>query len=467
MLQLWKKRVINSSQVNGDTSVDTEYNLDHIQNSIFLHIMQLLNTREEYYSFDCESASDSDSEGNGCNFDNVNTVGIRSQSTNLTREWRKFILIIGRHGTGKSQILSKTIETCIEDQRAVLVTTPTGILAARYQNIFSGSIATDTVHSAFKYPVNLEEQSPTVNWNIATYDCLIIDEISMVRKQIFDHIIYTLQQIPIRPVVILAGDELQQQPIETVDGKVMQVESILTDKAFLSIVEKFKLTHQYRVFDDEYEKFLNCIRLCKPTQDYLDSIQNGHIICTNSEPTDEEIYNLVRDNPDSTVLTISRRATATVNNAVMTRLFKDKQPLGYIQCDYEMEVIPIYKHMRVMVTRNIDKINSVNGAEGNVRYMENQTIFIELVTKRIVPIYPITDVNEEQMRNVCYPIVPSYSITITKSEGMNLSGVIIWFDTTNLPDGSAYVALSRIKRLEDLVLLTPIHRCHIKPVGMS
>ncbi len=82
-------------------------------------------------------------------------------------------------------------------------------------------------------------------------------------------------------------------------------------------------------------------------------------------------------------------------------------------------------------------------------------------------IYPITDVNEEQMRNVCYPIVPSYSITITKSEGMNLSGVIIWFDTTNLPDGSAYVALSRIKRLEDLVLLTPIHRCHIKPVGMS
>ncbi len=373
MLQLRKKRVINSSQVNGDTSVDTEYNLDHIQNSIFLHIMQLLNTREEYYSFYCESASDSDSEGNGCNFDNVNTVGIRSQSTNLTREWRKFILIIGRHGTGKSQILSKTIETCIEDQRAVLVTTPTGILAARYQNIFSGSIATDTVHSAFKYPVNLEEQSPTVNWNIATYDCLIIDEISMVRKQIFDHIIYTLQQIP--------------KPIETVDGKVMQVERILTDKAFLSIVEKFKLTHQYRVFDDEYEKFLNCIRLCKPTQDYLDSIQNGHIICTNSEPTDEEIYNVVRDNPDSTVLTISRRATATVNNAVMTRLFKDKQPLGYIQCDYEMEVIPIYKHMRVMVTRNIDKINSVvNGAEGNVRYMENQRIFVELVMKRIVPL---------------------------------------------------------------------------------
>jgi hypothetical protein len=49
---------------------------------------------------------------------------------------------------------------------------------------------------------------------------------------------------------------------------------------------------------------------------------------------------------------------------------------------------------------------------------------------------------------------------------MNLSRVIIWFDCDNVPEGSAYVALSRIQRLEDLVLLTPILRCQIKPVAM-
>jgi hypothetical protein len=465
MLQLWQKRVINTSQINGKGSVESEYQLDHFQNSIFLRIMQFLNIRDEYYSFPCD-ISDSESEDDIDNFENTNVVATDSQCTNLTGDWQKCIFLTGRHGTGKSQIICRTIKACIEDHRHVLVAAPTGILAARYQNIFSDDIVTDTVHGAFNFPVNPEE-SATVNWNIATYDCLIIDEISMIPKRIFDHILYTLQQIPVRPVVILAGDELQQQPIETEDGQTIQVENILTNPAFLAIVEKFKLTHQYRVVDDRYEGFLNLIRVSQPSQMLLDGMQDGRIVCTDSDPTDDQIYNVVMDKPNATVLTVSRRATVTVNNAIITTMFKGMHPLAYIQCDYEMDVIPLYKDMRVMVTRNIDKANGVvNGAQGNIAYMENETIFVELTSGKIVRLYPVTDVNHEQVRNVSYPIVPSYSMTITKSQGMNLSRVIIWFDCDNVPEGSAYVALSRIQRLEDLVLLTPILRCQIKPVAM-
>ncbi len=67
-------------------------------------------------------------------------------------------MITGRHGTGKSQILCKTISFCIEEGHGILVTAPTGILAAIYQNIFSGEIVTDTVHGAFCYPVNPDER---------------------------------------------------------------------------------------------------------------------------------------------------------------------------------------------------------------------------------------------------------------------------------------------------------------------
>ena len=44
----------------------------------------------------------------------------------------------------------------------------------------------------------------------------------MISKSIFQHIIRTLNEIPIRPIVLLAGDEQQQQPIESIEGKTTQ-----------------------------------------------------------------------------------------------------------------------------------------------------------------------------------------------------------------------------------------------------
>ena len=91
--------------------------------------------------------------------------------------------------------------------------------------------------------------------DIGKYDILIIDEVAMFTKRIFDHIVRTIQQIPVRPVVILAGDELQQQPLETKEGHIIQGESIFSDTDMYSLVEKYKLTTQYRVREKEYEFF--------------------------------------------------------------------------------------------------------------------------------------------------------------------------------------------------------------------
>jgi hypothetical protein len=86
-----------------------------------------------------------------------------------------------------------------------------------------------------------------------------------------------------------------------------------------------------------------------------------------------------------------------------------------------MKVGPIYKDLKVVVTRNIDKTNGgVNGQEDIIRYVENQTIFVELGTKKIVPIYLITDILDDGTKGTCYPIVPYYALMITKSQGMNL-----------------------------------------------
>ena len=146
---------------------------------------------------------------------NVTIIEEEEMDIAINNDWKKFILITGGPGSGKSQIMKRTIEKCIEQSRNILVAAPTGILATRFKKLFTQRIHTDTVHSAFTYPVGNER--PKINWIISTHDIIIIDEISMIPKTIFDHIVRTLNEIPVRPIVLIAGDEQQQQPTVNIE----------------------------------------------------------------------------------------------------------------------------------------------------------------------------------------------------------------------------------------------------------
>ena len=109
----------------------------------------------------------------------------------------------------------------------------------------------DTVHSAFKYPV-LTTDSSEINWDLSVFDLVVIDEISLLPKRIVDHVIDTINQLPIRPVVIMCGDKQQQQPINRMHNN--QVISIFQHGPFFSMVHHFKLTVQHRCEDAEFRK---------------------------------------------------------------------------------------------------------------------------------------------------------------------------------------------------------------------
>ena len=145
------------------------------------------------------------------------------------------------------------------------------------------------------------------------------------------------------------------------------------------------MTQQYRVLDEEYEAFIQHIRYWRPTQQLLDQMQQGRVICQQSEPTDDEIYHVISQNPDSTVLTVSKRACHKVNQAVIARLFAHQMPLAHVQCDNEETTdTPIYKDMRVIITQNRDKSNGVvNGQEGTVHCIENETMFLKLANGKL------------------------------------------------------------------------------------
>ena len=348
--------------------------------------------------------------------------------------------------------------------RSVHVATPTGFLATRYQQEFHDDITADTVHSAFHYPVSPDEPAST-NWEIAHFDLVVLDEISMVWRRIFHHVLKTISQLPTRPIVLLSWDDKQQQPIELNANRVIQVESILQDQSFFKSVNVYHLTKQHRCDDDKYNRFLDHIRHWQPSQHLLDTIQQGRVQCKTNEPTDDDIMNALKKFPTATVLTVSRRAANRINAIVVTHAFRDKDPLAIIQCDCEMEPIPLYKEMKVMITQNRNKSEGVvNGQVAAVHSVHNNTVFLTLPSGKLVYTHPVKVTNNIGRNTTVFPFSPAYALTICKAQGQTLANILVWFDVNTLPPGSAYVALSRVKRLEHLHFLTAINTQHFQPV---
>ena len=68
---------------------------------------------------------------------NVTIIEEEEMDNAINNDWKIFILITGGPGSGKSQIMKRTIEKCIEQSRNILVAPPTGILATRFKKLFT------------------------------------------------------------------------------------------------------------------------------------------------------------------------------------------------------------------------------------------------------------------------------------------------------------------------------------------
>ena len=100
---------------------------------------------------------------------------------------------------------------------------------------------------------------------------------------------------------------------------------------------------------------------------------------------------------------------------------------------------------------------------------------LKLPNGRHVAVHPVSGFptsvlsasQDEPHVRTCYPFVPGYSLTICKCQGQTLQSAIVWFDCDRLPEGSGYVALSRVKTLQDIKFLTPQQISHFKAVSLG
>ena len=82
-------------------------------------------------------------------------------------------------------------------------------------------------------------------------------------------------------------------------------------------------------------------------------------------------------------------------------------------------------------------------------------------------VYPVTHDVEGQGKVTTYPLTPAYVTTICKCQGQTTRYLLVWLDSAYVPAGLAYVALSRVRRKQDISILQPMKSSQVTPVNTS
>ena len=109
-------------------------------------------------------------------------------------------VLLGKPGTGKSQVLIRAIHHAIENEMSVLVAAPVALLAQGYK-IFLADIETDTLHGAFNIPVDAPF-ADDVNYGLKKFDLVVVDEASMISAPTFHAMATTFNRLNLPLVVV-------------------------------------------------------------------------------------------------------------------------------------------------------------------------------------------------------------------------------------------------------------------------
>lgn len=471
--KLWQRQVVETPRISAPNLTILLPINDPLQSRFIAIFKACLRKRDQYYE-DTLAQNEEDDEENADDPDEYDIDGNDDimptrPADQLTLpdedlDWKKVLLLTGKPGTGKTHCVKVAITEAIKQERDVLVATPTGFLASTYSAAFPEEIQTETVHAAFKYPVSPAHPCQT-NWELMRYDVIVLDEVSMVSKVIMQHVISTINQISLRPLLVMCGDKCQQQPIETIDNQTTQVTSILQERDFYRIAHHINLTQQYRCEDEELQQILNHLRYYKPSRSLLEKIHGDRIMCATQTPSEYDVRRVLKERPLATFVTVSRKATNFINEIAINFLFADCIPLMHAQFDCDLPPLPLYQNLPVVITQNRDKKNGImNGQRGIVKLVQNKTVFLTLPNGSLVTTHLVTCQKADGSIQTSYPFVPAYSLTICKSQGQTLDEVVIWMDAKMVPAGAAYVALSRVRRLKNLYFLTETQTNQYRPV---
>lgn len=393
------------------------------------------------------------------------------------------IFLTGRAGTGKTTFLRELRQ---RSPKRMIVVAPTGVAA-----INAGGV---TVHSFFQLPfgpyIPAMQQGEggrlKMNFNrekiaiIRSLDLLVIDEISMVRADMLDAVNDVLQRYrdrskPFGGVQLLMIGDLQQlapvvKPQEWELIRDHYASPYFFDSRALRSMTyiTLELRHIYRQSDGGFIDILNRVRDNAVDPDTLAKLNSRYI--AGFEPDDEAGYITLTSHND-TARAINERKLRSLDAPSFT--FSCQVEGNFPEYLYPNDSeLTLKKGAQVMFVKNdvSGQHRYFNGKIGRVTAIGESKIEVTLDdaaepvdvgidewTNVKYTIDPQTQEITEAVEGVFrqFPLKPAWAITIHKSQGLTFERAII-DAAESFSHGQVYVALSRCRSFEGLVLRTPL-----------
>lgn len=411
------------------------------------------------------------------------------------------IFLTGKAGTGKTTFLHELKKSL---PKRMIVLAPTGVAA-----INAGGV---TIHSFFQLPfhpfipalyipgVNHDKRAEQDSYKLSrekiniikSLDLLVIDEISMVRADMLDAIDSSLRRYRNRDLpfggvqLLMIGDLQQLAPVAKEDdmeilGKYYDVLFFFGSRALrCTDYVTIELKHIYRQNDQLFIDLLNKVRENRLDAFVLSELNKRYIPDFDAESGGGYI-----------TLTTHNHQAKTLNDSKLVKLSgKPHSFMASVTDDFPEASYPnvseliLKKGAQVMFVKNDISKNKLffNGKIGKVEAFDDDVIVVRCPGDDF-PImvepaewqnvkYTLDDETKEIGETVIgtfrqYPLKLAWAITIHKSQGLTFERAVIDARSA-FAHGQVYVALSRCRTLDGLVLSTPIdQRCIIDNPSVS
>ena len=404
------------------------------------------------------------------------------------------VFLTGKAGTGKTTLLREIIQTT---HKNTVVVAPTGIAALN-----AGGV---TIHSMFQLPFGgfiPDNSSPQFSEStkfetkatlrrhfkmsglkksvIRNMELLIIDEVSMLRADLLDAMDYMMQTVRKKTSafggvqVLYIGDLLQLPPV-------IRDEEWRTLKTYY----KGKFFFHSHVVQQHPPLYIELSKIFRQTDDTFISVLNN---LRNNQISQQDIQTLnqyvkpdfdLKANKGYITLTTHNNKADSMNALALENL--EGKLVVYepeITGDFPDKIFPVEQQLKLKVGAQIMFVKNdlsfdkhyFNGKMGIIKSLaskeilvhfpeENKTIEVEKYEWQNIR-YKVDQTTKEIEEEVLgtfvhYPIKLAWAITVHKSQGLTFDKAALDVSQVFLP-GQAYVALSRLRSLEGLILLSPL-----------
>ncbi len=407
---------------------------------------------------------------------------------NFVEFTNRSVFLTGKAGTGKTTFLHTLRKT---SRKRIIVVAPTGVAAINAKGV--------TIHSFFQMPFGpmLTERVSGIRQSfdnsghirkfnrnkikiIKSLDLLVIDEISMVRADLLDGIDDVLRQyrnknLPFGGIQLLMIGDLQQLAPVVKDDEWQLLRQYYDTVYFFSSKAlkesnpiNIELKNIFRQSDDKFIEILNEIRDDKLSESSMIELNKRYKPGVTSNAEGEYItlttHNASADRINSEQLTkIKNKAHSFIAEVDGTfseynyptdfelTLKKDAQVM-FIKNDSSPE--KLYFNGKIGIITAIDKYDiEVQCKDDDEPILLHREVWenIRYSTNAVT-----AQIEEEKVGSFTqYPLRLAWAITIHKSQGLTFEKAIVDAQQA-FAHGQIYVALSRCKSLEGLILSSKI-----------